>query len=248
MWIVVVDQKNVVEIFNLNLFSMKTITYILLPVLLVFFGFTSSPKLYPDIEKSIQTYIKDFDQIPQDRKDQLKKIALFVKTKIAAEKKADLVFVCTHNSRRSHMAQIWSKAASEYYGLKGINTFSGGTEASAFNANAIKALLKNGFIITPTSTITNPVYDVKYADSEPAIKAFSKKYSDTPNPKSNFVAVMTCSQADKFCPNIEGASLRVAIPYDDPKTFDGTPEQEAKYDERCKQIATEMLYVFSLVK
>lgn len=205
-------------------------------------------KVYPDLGNYIQASVKDFDNIPEDRKAQLNKVALFVKSKLSTEKKADLVFICTHNSRRSHMSQIWAKTAAEYYGIKGISTYSGGTEASAFNPRAVKALSKAGFKISKTSEDKNPVYEVKYAESEPALKAFSKKYNEEPNPKSNFVAVMTCSQADKACPIVEGASLRVAIPYDDPKAFDGTPEEEAKYDERCKQIATEMLYIFSQVK
>jgi arsenate reductase (thioredoxin) len=202
-------------------------------------------KVYPELETYINAAIKDFDKIPEDRKAQLKKVSLFLKSKLSAEKKADLVFICTHNSRRSHMSQIWAQTAADYYGVKGISCFSGGTEGTAFNPRAVKALTKTGFKIIKTSEDKNPVYEVKYSDKAPILKAFSKKYSDEPNPKSNFCAVMTCSQADKTCPTIEGSALRVAIPYDDPKAFDGTPEEEAKYDERCKQIATEMLYIFS---
>ncbi|MCK4776283.1 MAG: protein-tyrosine-phosphatase, partial [Candidatus Krumholzibacteria bacterium] len=63
----------------------------------------------------------------------------------------------------------------------------------------------------------------------------------------DFCAVMTCSQADKNCPVVVGASMRVAIPYDDPKAFDGTDQEAANYDERCRQISREMLYLFSAV-
>jgi hypothetical protein len=58
---------------------------------------------------------------------------------------------------------------------------------------------------------------------------------------------MTCSAADKACPIVFGADARIAIPFDDPKAFDGTDQEAAKYDERCRQIAREMLYVFSRV-
>lgn len=230
---------------------MKTLlSSVLLALLFISSSFVKDKgaNVYPDLNKYIQATVKDFDKIPEDRKAQLKKVALFVKSTLSAEKKADLVFICTHNSRRSHLSQIWAKTAADYYGVEGITTYSGGTEASAFNPRAVKALTKAGFKIDKTSEDKNPVYEVKYAESAPTLKAFSKKYSDEPNPKSNFVAVMTCSQADKTCPLIEGASLRVSIPYDDPKAFDGLPEEEAKYDERCKQIATEMLYIFSQVK
>jgi len=53
--------------------------------------------------------------------------------------------------------------------------------------------------------------------------AWSKKYNDTANPKKDFCAVMVCSEADKSCPSVDGAELRVGMPYDDPKYFDGTP-------------------------
>ncbi len=229
---------------------MKLYTYLIIPLFFLLSAFVPCDKsnIYSGIEQYIQTSVKDFDNIPEDRKVQLKKISLFVKTKLSSEKKADLVFICTHNSRRSHMAQIWAKTAADFYGITGINTFSGGTEASAFNANAIKALTKIGFKINPTTEGKNPVYEVKYSNEVPSIKAFSKKYNESPNPTSNFVAVMTCSQADKTCPTIEGSAMRVAIPYEDPKAFDGKPEQDQKYDGRCQQIATEMLYLFSLLK
>lgn len=228
---------------------MKTFFHIvLLSGIALFSSFTpngKNTKVYPELDTYINAAIKDFDKIPEERKAQLKKVSLFLKSKLSAEKKASLVFICTHNSRRSHMSQIWAQTAADYYGVKGVSCFSGGTEGTAFNPRAVKALTKTGFKITKTSEDKNPVYEVKYSDKAPILKAFSKKYSDEPNPKSNFCAVMTCSQADKTCPTIEGSSLRVAIPYDDPKAFDGTPEEEAKYDERCKQIATEMLYIFS---
>lgn len=205
-------------------------------------------KLNPSLNGYIQSAVKDFDKIPAERKAQLKKIALFLRTKLNAEKKASLVFICTHNSRRSHMGQLWAYAAANYYGIKGVSSFSGGTETTAFNPIAVKALNKAGFTISKKTEGANPKYEVKFADDEPALTLFSKKYMDAPNPTTNFAAIMTCSQADKTCPTVQGASLRIAIPYEDPKQADGKPTQDEVYDERCKQIATELLYTFSLVK
>jgi hypothetical protein len=73
-------------------------------------------------------------------------------------------------------------------------------------------------------------------------------YADAANPQREFCAIMTCSQADEACPNVAGAANRIAIPYEDPKAADGTPEEAAVYDERCAQIARETLYAFSLVR
>jgi len=195
----------------------------------------------------IENAIKDFDKIPADRKDQLKKIALYVQSELKAEKKANLIFICTHNSRRSHMGQLWAYAAANYYGIKGISSFSGGTETTAFHPNAIKALTKAGFSITKKVEGTNPTYEAKYATDEPAVTLFSKKYMDAPNPTTNFAAIMTCAHADETCPIVQGAAVKIAIPYQDPKEADGKPNQDEVYNERCKQIATEILYVFSLM-
>jgi arsenate reductase len=225
----------------------------LFTLLLLFCSFmTNNPKAHRELPPVLNDYIenakKDFDKIPADRKEQLKKIATYIKTKLNVENKANLIFICTHNSRRSHMGQLWAYAAANYYGIKGISSFSGGTEATAFHPNAIKALTNAGFYITKKGEGANPKYEVKYATDEPVVTLFSKKYTDTPNPTTNFAAVMTCAHADSTCPIVFGAATKIAIPYEDPKQADGKPNQDEVYNERCKQIATEILYAFFLVK
>jgi len=222
--------------------------------ILVFFiictAFTSEKQkivFYPPLDIYTQTVMKEFSNISDDRKVQLKKFALFAETKIKSGEEASLLFICTHNSRRSHMSQIWAQVAANYYGLKNVKTYSGGTEATAFNIRAVDALKRAGFQITKTSEDKNPIYNVRYNDTDTALYAFSKKYNDAANPQSNFCAIMTCSQADKTCPLISGQSMRIALPYEDPKFFDGTPDESKMYDIRCKQIATEMFYVFSII-
>jgi len=79
------------------------------------------------------------------------------------------------------------------------------------------------------------------------MECFSKVYAAAPNPQADFLAVMTCSDADAACPQVKGATKRFSLPYDDPKVFDGTAEEVFKYDERCQQIAREMFYLFSNV-
>jgi hypothetical protein len=78
------------------------------------------------------------------------------------------------------------------------------------------------------------------------LTCFSKSYEDASNPQQGYCAVMTCSHADENCPLIPGAALRISLPFEDPKAFDGTNEETARYDECCRQIAREMLYAFSL--
>ncbi len=191
---------------------------------------------------------REFNLIPQERKKQLTRLASAITHDLSLECSADLIFICTHNSRRSHMAHIWAQMASLNYKIVGVRCFSGGTEATAFNSLAVEALEISGLQIEQMDESPNPEYQVSFPDLDDRISVFSKKYEDPPNPTNNFIAVMTCSDADEACPLVEGASSRHAITYEDPKAYDGTPEEMARYEERSQQIAREMLFLFSMVK
>ena len=204
-------------------------------------------QLLPAIRQYLTAAEKDFTFITAERKAALQKIANGVVELLNSKGIAALIYVCTHNSRRSHMGQLWAMAAAAYYGIKGIESYSGGTEITAFNPNAIKALQEAGFEITGSTADPNPHYKIGYIANGPELAAFSKKYMDAPNPTQDFIAVMTCSHADDNCPFVAGATLKVATPYEDPKKGDGTPEQEQVYGARCREIATEVLFTFKLV-
>jgi protein-tyrosine phosphatase/arsenate reductase len=137
--------------------------------------------------------------------------------------------------------------AGDYYQLPNIQTYSGGMEVTAFNLNAINALKKVGFKITADNNANNPIYNVVYGDQDP-IRCFSKTFDHPDNPGNNFAAIMTCSDAEENCPFVPGADLKVSTTYADPKNYDGSPLQDAKYDERCRQIALETFYIFSQIK
>jgi protein-tyrosine-phosphatase len=200
----------------------------------------------------IRTYLDDrkseFNQIPADRKQALQQVAEYVRRCATAGEPARITFICTHNSRRSHMGHLWAVASALYYGVGNVEAFSGGTEATAFNPRAVAALERAGFQIEKGTEKQNPRYKVHLGSEGPSVACFSKVYYDEPNPKKDYCAVMTCAQADKSCPMVRGASVRVSVPYDDPKSSDGSTAETATYDERCAQIARETLYIFSLVK
>jgi len=204
--------------------------------------------MFSVLQSKIDLLVKEFGQIPSQRKETLLELARFVQNKINAGQPVYLNFICTHNSRRSHISQLWAQAAAHYYGIKNVFCFSGGTEATAFNPRAVKAMTDTGFSIAKTKEGSNPVYEVRYADDASPILAFSKKYDDPFNHNKDFAAVMTCSHADENCPLVLGATKRIALTYDDPKEFDGTPMEAAKYAERVQQIGKEILFAFSLVK
>jgi protein-tyrosine-phosphatase len=208
----------------------------------------SEKKLYPALQQYAGSFMAEFDHIPGDRKNDLTKVADYIIKELAENSQAKLTFICTHNSRRSHMGQIWAQTAAYYYGIEGIRTFSGGTEATAFNPNAVKAMADAGFKIKPDGNPDNPVYNISFADHQEPMQVFSKKYDDGTNPREDFCAIMTCSDADENCPFIPGATLRIPVTYEDPKAFDHTPDEAKAYAERCYQIGTEMFYLFDQVK
>ena len=203
--------------------------------------------IHDDLDKFIKSFTNDFENIPADGKKELKEISDYISERIESGKDVNLVFICTHNSRRSHMSQIAAQTAAYYYGVEKVKCYSGGTESTAFNPRAVKAILKAGYEVEKQDDSDNPVYIIEFAEEASAIQAFSKKFDDSENPQDNFAAVMTCSDADENCPYVPGAGQRFAIPYDDPKEFDDTPLEEEKYDERLKQISTEMFFIFSNV-
>ena len=157
-------------------------------------------------------------------------------------------FICTHNSRRSHLSQVWAQVASAHFNIPKVHCYSGGTEETALFPKVAETLINQGFSIFKIAGSNNPVYAIKYSDNALPVIGFSKKYDSPFNPVSAFAAIMTCSQADGGCPFIAGAEKRIPITFEDPKISDGTPEQEQVYAERSLQIATEMCYVFSMIK
>ncbi|MDD2792773.1 MAG: hypothetical protein PHD73_06315 [Sediminibacterium sp.] len=204
--------------------------------------------LYPEIKSFLQAAEGRFNSISAERKEVLRRFSSYIGQKTAQHQQVLLTFICTHNSRRSHFAQIWAQAAAAYYQVRGVVCYSGGTEITAFNPNAVKALQNAGFRITGNANESNPHYQVFFSDQEPPIEAFSKKYTDAPNPGVNYGAVLTCDHADESCPVVFGAEERFKIAYSDPKLSDGSPQQETVYKERSAQVATEMCYVFSLIE
>ena len=215
------------------------------------FAITASAqnKFTGTLKKYCTTLPNEFSQISEDRKSTLKEIGNYVLETRKNNKIAKLTIICTHNSRRSQMGQIWGQIAGFYYGVDSIIFFSGGTEATAFNERAINALKKTGIQIQKTTEgDKNPKYTVTAGNNYSPILMYSKKYSDRQNPQSDFGAIMVCSEADKSCPVVQGAESRFSLPYDDPKYYDGTPSETSKYDERCRQIARETFFMMDYVK
>ena len=184
------------------------------------------------------------ERISEERKRILQPLIEFISSKISKNEEVRLNFICTHNSRRSHLSQIWAQTMANYYQIENVFCYSGGTEATAMFPKVVETLRNQGFEILKLSETENPVYAVKFAENEHAVICFSKKYNDDFNPKSAFAAILTCDSADENCPIVYGAEARIPIKYEDPKKSDGTPEMNETYFNRSLEIATEMKFVF----
>lgn len=197
----------------------------------------------------LQETIKKIDKIfiSEERKEVLQPLVDFIQSKVDSNKEIRLNFICTHNSRRSHLTQIWAQTMALHFNIQKVFCYSGGTEATAMFPKVAETLENQGFQIQKLSVTENPVYSVTYDENAHPIICFSKKYDDSFNPETNFAAIMTCSSADQGCPFIAGAEKRIPITYEDPKAFDGTNLMDEKYTERSLEIASEMHYVFSQI-
>lgn len=206
---------------------------------------TAQSTLFSEIEKIIKGL--NPEGITDERKAALQPLSDFIQSKVNSGQDIRINFICTHNSRRSHLSQVWAQTLASYFNIKNVFCYSGGTEATALFPMVAETLRNSGFEVKKLSEGNNPVYSIKYSENEHPIIGFSKKLDDDFNPTSEFAAIMTCSQADGGCPFIAGAEQRIPITYEDPKVFDDTAQQADKYNERSLQIATELCYVFSQI-
>ena len=187
------------------------------------------------------------DAISHERKAFLGEIAGYISGKLSMGEPVSLTFICTHNSRRSHLAQVWAQVAAYHYSIPDVHAFSGGTEATACNERTIASLKRAGLEVTETTGGSNPKYLLRFAEDAEPVLAYSKIFDEEDNPMEGYAAMMCCSDADRKCPYIAGAETRFSLRYTDPKESDGTDLEEETYDQRSREIASEMFYCFSKV-
>ena len=189
----------------------------------------------------------DEKSIIEERKIILQPLINYINLKINNCEEIKLNFICTHNSRRSHLAQVWAQTMAEYFNYKQVFCYSGGTETTSVYVAVVNSLKQLGFKIDIIKESENPVYSIRYSLNQPPITGFSKPFNDPFNPKTDFAAILTCSEADEACPFVKGADIRIPMTFEDPKVYDNTNLQKEKYLERSLEIATELKYVFSKI-
>ena len=204
------------------------------------------PTLYSTLANYCNSLLAEFYRIPNERKVVLRQLGHYTRSKYNQQQVTSWVVICTHNSRRSHLGQVWLQVAAMYYGIDRVQTYSGGTEATAFHPNAVSCLRRAGFAVNLVAEGANPVYAITAAEDLLLGRAYSKRFDDDANPSDHFGAIMVCTDADQNCPVVFGAEQRVSVPYEDPKGYDRTPEEARQYDAVCRRIAREMFYAMSI--
>ncbi len=200
---------------------------------------TSGSKTKIFSNKAIETI-----SIDKERQGILKLIASFIVSQCKKLNDVHLNFICTHNSRRSQLSQIWAHYAIEKYKLKRIKSYSGGTEVTAFHRNTIKTLQKAGFKFKLINySHENPIYEITFSKAKNSITGFSKLYNDSIN-NDPYIVITTCSNAEQNCPFIPEAVERFHVGYTDPKVSDDSESMDKTYLETNKQIAAEMDFLF----
>ena len=181
-------------------------------------------------------------------------VRAWVRQRRAAGLPAELIVVCTGNSRRSCLGSTLGNIVAAFRRDSGVRFFSGGTSPTAFNPRTIRALREIGVQITVNGQVAptgpsgdpNPQYQVRWGTGDlDSSTEFSKRFNDPANPHSDFCAIMVCTDADENCPVVTGASLRVSMPFEDPKEFDGQPAEGSAYSNRRDQICQAMLLILS---
>jgi arsenate reductase len=100
------------------------------------------PLFYPALADTITNL--PFAAIPTARLQLLDEMADYLIAKRRKGEEIRLNFICTHNSRRSQLSQVWAQTAAAYYGID-ATCYSGGVEVTAFNERAVAALQRDGF-------------------------------------------------------------------------------------------------------
>jgi hypothetical protein len=203
----------------------------------------------PDLMSYCSSLPDEFINVPDSTEEKLKEAGTYIINRLNNGQVTSISFVCEHNSRKSHLGQIWTLMATQYYQLDNVKCYSGGTTPTYVNLRIIKALENTGFKISEKGIAgKGPLYYLDYGKSSRGFEIFSKRYDHPMNPDTNYLAISLCYNPEECCPISFGADKQLTIPYEDLQTYDNTSLESAKYDEQCRSVARDMFYMMDFVK
>jgi arsenate reductase len=77
--------------------------------------------MFQEILKKITTF--SAENISAERKEILQTLVDYIHSKRETNQTIRLNFICTHNSRRSHLSQIWAQTMAYQDGIKNVYCF-----------------------------------------------------------------------------------------------------------------------------
>jgi arsenate reductase (thioredoxin) len=127
-------------------------------------------------------------------------------------KKPRVLFICTHNSARSQMAEAFLRK----HGSDRFEAHSAGLEATEIHPYTRQVMTEAGIDLTGQQANDIAEYLVKIHIG---------------------YAITVCSKAERLCPVFPGPVSRLHWPFEDPASFEGTEEDKlAKFREVRDQI------------
>lgn len=205
----------------------------------------SNPPLDYILEPALQTYLQGAARLAPapEHIAVLDTLAGFIRKARDGGTPAGLAFLCTHNSRRSQMAQCAAQALAIYHNMPQMFCLSAGSQATDTHPEARAALGRAGFAIQQLDPWPNGSY---WAGISPhsGVELYSKTVDQVTWPAWPIASIAVCSAAADACPIPPTATLRLALPFEDPRHADGTPAAPAAYDACLLQITTALVYAF----
>jgi protein-tyrosine-phosphatase len=143
-------------------------------------------------------------------------------TKTSSELPIRVLFLCTHNSARSQMAEGLLRELSH----NEIEVFSAGTEPTAIHPLAIKVLSGRGIDLT--------TYRSKHLE----------EYLG-----QNFDYVITvCDRVREVCPIFPGEPEHIHWSFPDPVAIEGNPQiQESGFEETARELTIRIQYLLLMI-
>lgn len=132
--------------------------------------------------------------------------------------KKSVLFLCTHNSARSQMAEgLLRKMAGDEF-----EVFSAGTERAHVQQLAIDAMREVGIDITGHTSKTFDVFEGQKFD----------------------YVITVCDRANESCPGFPGATDRIHWSFEDPTAATGTEEERLRVFRSLRDAIQQRLRIF----
>lgn len=201
--------------------------------------------MYNNLKISIEDWNLPFNSFSKKRLKILDQLMVYLKELVAKKLELNVIFVCTHNSRRSQFAQFWLDTFLHNFGIENYNIFSAGTVETEVHKNVISVIEHYGFTVTKDSEINNKKYKIALGKGY-EINLFSKEITSVLEAGlGSFVLIFVCDSAYENCPFVIENQKHFSLTFEDPGRYDEDLNALEYYQKCAYKIAAEMHYLAS---